>query len=371
MKIIVGMSGGVDSTVTAYLLKKEGHEVVGANFDFAKSNDKKDLEAIKNSLHIKMVYKDYIDEFRKKVISEFVNDYESGITPNPCALCNSVMKFEKLMEVMKEENADMVATGHYANVVRLNDTYAIRKSANTKKDQSYMLYRLNQNQLSHIIFPLGDMDKTEVKIIAKNLNLKIEEKKESQDICFVNKDIDYIEFIKRYEFGDNYKENIALGKMDAKEIDALPFFKKGEFVDLNGKVLGYHDGIINYTIGQRRGINIAFGERRFVCKIDAKLNKVVLGNNEDLFSDSLMVYDIVFSGISEKNFLENFKELHPIVKVRYRHAGTRCSVSEINYENGKLTISIKLDEKVRAITSGQAAVFYDEDDSIIFGGRIK
>ena len=376
------MSGGVDSTVAAYKLIKEGHEVIGVNFAFADTvgasyasphlrsynsrvqatHCESELEAIAKNLGIKIIYRDFREEFREKIITSFVRDYEKGITPNPCALCNGIMKFEKLLQVMKEENCDMVATGHYANVaiIGASPRYCIKKSKNLQKDQSYMLYRLSQDQLSHIIFPIGDMDKDEVRKIAKDLGLSVADKKDSQDVCFIS-DISYQEFIKRFEFGDDYREKIARGELKEEEILSKTFFKKGEFVDTKGNVLGFHNGIINYTIGQRRGINIAFGERKFVVKIDVEKNQVVLGDNDDLLSSDFEIYDTVFSGMSEED-LSNDRTL--VAKLRYRHDGTEVVYCE------PATLKFHLTSPVRAITPGQAAVFYDENNCIMFGGRI-
>ena len=398
MKILVAMSGGVDSTVTAHILKKQGHEVVGVHFNFVGADTirphcmgefhEPELDDIARTLGIKIIYRDYRREFHDKIIKSFVEDYEHGITPNPCAICNATMKFEKLLGVMKEENCDMVATGHYANIDIVGDDilsshvgaklasphrYCIKKSANQQKDQSYMLYRLNQEQLSHIIFPLSNMDKTEVRKIATELNLKVANKKDSQDVCFIN-DIDYKEFIKRYEFGDDYKEKIARGLLKEEEILSRPYFKKGEFVDLDGNVLGFHNGIINYTIGQRKGLNIAFGSRKFVVKIDAEKNQVVLGDNDDLMSSDFIIRDVVYSGHDENVIGKKF-----YAKLRYRHEGTLCEIVGAN-ACGALVgadtirpasiLTCHLSSPVRAITPGQSAVFYDEDGRVMFGGII-
>lgn len=411
MKILVAMSGGVDSTITAHILKKQGHEVIGVHFNFVWADIihphrmgefyEPELDDIARTLGIKIIYCDFRSEFRAKIIKSFVEDYEHGITPNPCAICNATMKFEKLLEVMKEENCDMVATGHYANIatVGANATvvadatvganacgalvgasfaspyqrYCIKKSANQQKDQSYMLYRLNQEQLSHIIFPLSNMDKTDVRKIAAELNLEVANKKDSQDVCFIN-DIDYKEFIKRYEFGDDYKEKIARGLLKEEEILSRPYFKKGEFVDLDGNVLGFHNGIINYTIGQRKGLNIAFGSRKFVVKIDAEKNQVVLGDNDDLMSSDFIIRDVVYSGYDENVIGKKF-----YAKLRYRHDGTLCEVvgDDIlsSCVGAKLasphnTLACHLSSPVRAITPGQSAVFYDDDGRVMFGGII-
>lgn len=414
------MSGGVDSTVTAYLLKKEGHEVIGVNFNFIKPRSgepttrmgefhdpatrrgefyEPELEEIAEKLNIKIIYKDYSQEFHDNIIKYFVTEYENGRTPNPCAMCNPTMKFAKLLQVMKEENCDMVATGHYANVdiIGASETivasetvgasstsparYCIKKSGNSQKDQSYMLYRLNQDQLSHIIFPLSDMDKNEVRKIASELGLKVADKKDSQDVCFIEasesvgaseivgasstSSIDYKEFIKRYEFGHDYKEKIARGKLKEEDILSKPYFKRGEFVDLDGKVLGFHDGIINYTIGQRKGFNIAFGERKFAVKIDAVKNQVVLGSNDDLMASEFKMKDVVFSGHDENVIGKKF-----YAKLRYRHDGTLCEIVSADNNSDNMIFTCRLDSPVRAITPGQSAVFYDDEGRVMFGGII-
>lgn len=396
------MSGGVDSTVAAYLLKKEGHEVVGVNFNFCDPTTRRDehcesapeLENIAKTLNIRIIYKDFRKEFHDKIIKYFVEEYEHGRTPNPCAICNATMKFAKLLQIMREENCDKIATGHYANVALARgklyepassfrrgehceplqnaDLYCIKKSANSQKDQSYMLYRLSQDQLSHIIFPIGNMDKNEVRNIASTLGLTVANKKDSQDVCFISNTLtaplDYKEFIKRYEFGDDYKEKIALGKLKEEDILSKPYFRKGEFVDTNGNVLGFHNGIINYTIGQRKGINIAFGERKFVVNIDTEKNQVVLGNNEDLMSQDFKIRDVVFSGYSDSE--ESIKELIGkkfFAKLRYRHEGTLCEVVSVNES---FILNCHLLSPVRAITKGQSAVFYDEEGQVMLGGII-
>ena len=410
MKILVAMSGGVDSTVTAYLLKKEGHEVIGVNFNFIKPRSgepttcmgefhEPELEEIAEKLNIKIIYKDYSQEFHDNIIKYFVTEYENGRTPNPCAMCNPTMKFAKLLQVMREENCDMVATGHYANVATIvaseivgaSETvgasstsparYCIKKSGNSQKDQSYMLYRLSQDQLSHIIFPLSDMDKNEVRKIASELGLKVADKKDSQDVCFIGvsesvvaseivgssstSPINYKEFIKRYEFGPDYKEKIARGQLKEEDILSKPYFKHGEFVDLDGKVLGFHDGIINYTIGQRKGFNIAFGERKFAVKIDAEKNQVVLGSNDDLMSSGFKMKDVVFSGHDENVIGKKF-----YAKLRYRHDGTLCEIVNADSNSDNMIFTCRLDSPVRAITPGQSAVFYDDEGRVMFGGII-
>lgn len=241
-----------------------------------------------------------------------------------------------------------------------------------------MLYRLSQDQLSHIIFPLSNMDKKDVRAIASTLGLQVANKKDSQDVCFLDSvgasstsPIDYKEFIKRYEFGSDYREKIALGQLTEDEILSRHYFKKGEFVDLDGKVLGFHDGIINYTIGQRKGFNIAFGERKFVVKIDAEKNQVVLGSNDDLMSSDFTIRDVVYSGHDENVIGKKF-----YAKLRYRHEGTLCEIVEANpvgadaCKGEQAVLTCHLLSPVRAITPGQSAVFYDDEGRVMFGGII-
>ena len=373
MKIVVAMSGGVDSSVAAYMLKKAGNEVVGVHFNFVGCKEKVsaeqallDAKKVAKLLDIEFLDYDFTNEFTDTVITPFVNAYKNGVTPNPCANCNPNMKFKSLLKVTKELGADMMASGHYANVEKIKydsgiEKFCIRKSKNPNKDQSYMLYGLTQEQLSHLIFPIGDMNKTEVREFAKELNLIVADKKDSQDVCFI--DGDYAEFIKQYDFGLDYKEKIALGKLTLSEVESKPYLKKGEFVDLNGNVLGYHNGIINYTIGQRKGLNIAFGERKFVLKINKDKNQVVLGSNDDLMGRRFTLKNVVYSGIENENDLT--KEYY--AKLRYRHDGTLCSIKE--KQGDKLVCELRDD--VRAITPGQSAVFYDDKDRIMFGGIIE
>lgn len=371
MKVLVGISGGVDSAITSYLLKKNGYDVIGLYMNFCE-NDMEKLSLIKtkiqnisDKLDIKIIYKDYKKEFKDLVIDYFVSEYKKGATPNPCVFCNGMMKFKKLLETKNELNIDKIATGHYANINKINDRFCIRKSKNEKKDQSYMLYTLSQEEIKDLILPLSDENKNEIREIATSLNLKVANEKDSQDICFI-KDIDYKEFLKQYEFGEDYKDKIAQGLLSNDDIMKHPYFKKGEFIDKKGKVLGYHNGIVSYTIGQRKGLGIAFSERLFVNNIDVNNNKITLGNNEDLYSDSFKVKDIICQGLDEKIMdTIDFNDMIFTVKLRYRHDGTKCIVKKY----GDI-LDCRLNEKVRAITKGQAAVFYDENESIMFGGTI-
>lgn len=371
MKVLVGISGGVDSAITSYILKKDGYDITGLYMNFCENDEKKislikkKINDIANKLDIKILFRDYRKDFKNLVIDYFVTEYKKGATPNPCTFCNGSMKFKKLLEVKEELKIDKIATGHYANVNKINDRFCIKKSKNENKDQSYMLYSLSQEELKDLVLPMSDKDKNEIRKLATSLNLEVANEKDSQDICFI-KDIDYKEFLKQYEFGDDYRDKIASGFLSNNDIMSLPYFKKGEFIDKNGKVLGYHNGISSYTIGQRKGLGIAFTERLFVNNIDVSNNKITLGNNDELYSDCFEVNNFVYQGIDEKIF--DNSELNDIVfnvKLRYRHNGTKCTIKKCDD-----ICKCFLKDKVRAITRGQAAVFYDMNDNIMFGGTI-
>ena len=359
-KAILGLSGGVDSSVAAYKLLKMGYEVVAVSM---RTNDlesqQRDIENAKKIarlLNIKHKIVDKRKDFDHIVLERFVNDYKNGRTPNPCAICNRLIKFQMLYDEMINENADMISTGHYANVVKLsNGRYAIKESGNKKKDQAYLLYNLTQEQLSHIYFPIADSSKDEIRDFAKEIDEATSEKKDSFDLCFIN-DIDYIEFIKRRVLGNDYKERIAKGQIREED-----FFNKARFVDTNGNFLGTNDGIINYTIGQRKGLGTAFGKRTYVVDIDKNKNEVVLGDDKDLYKTEFYVDEINCQAID--SFEEN-KTYEYMAKVRYRHEKSLCAIKK----EGDLLHCI-LREPARAITKGQSAVFYD-GDIIVAGGTI-
>lgn len=360
-KAVLGLSGGVDSSVSAYKLINEGYEVVCVSM---KTNDlesqKKDIEnaeKIAKILNLKHKIIDKRKQFDDIVIKRFINDYKNGRTPNPCAICNRLIKFDMLYEEMIKENADTISTGHYANVVKLdNGRYAIKESDNKKKDQAYLLYNLTQEQLSHVYFPIANNDKDNTREIAKNIDIDLSMKKDSFDLCFIN-DYDYIEYIKRREMGDDYKQKIALGKIKQED-----FLKKSTFVDINGNFLGENEGIIHYTIGQRKGLGKAFLKKTYVVDIDENKNQIILGDDKDLYRDEFVVNEINYQAIEQ--FEEN-KIYEYYCKVRYRQEKTLC---EIKREGNIL--KCKLKEKARAITRGQSAVFYDKN-IIICGGTIE
>ena len=346
-KVIVGMSGGVDSAVTAYLLKKEGYEVIGVNLHMCVLKDvnetNTDAETVSKKLGIEYHEINCIDDFKKNVTEPFVNAYLSGITPSPCVGCNRTVKFQKMMEAMKEFGADYIATGHYAHVVKKENGRLTVKTADfADKDQTYMLYRLSQEQLSKIIMPLGKLSKPEVREIAKELGLAVAEKKDSQEICFIP-DGDYAKYIEEH----------APGKVPPE----------GNFVDEEGNVLGRHRGIIHYTIGQRKGLGIAMGHPIFVKEIRADKNEVVLSEEEAIFTKEVICSDLNFQSIPD---LAIGEKMDCTSKIRYRHKAQKATIERMDEKHIKITF----EEPVRAATPGQSAVFYDEDGCSIGGGVI-
>lgn len=343
-RILVGMSGGVDSSVTALLLKKQGYDVVGVTMKLLDNaeNMTHDAKIICEKLGIEYHVVDFSKAFKEKVIDYFSNEYINGRTPNPCNMCNRYLKFGLLLDsAINNFNCENIATGHYAKVDYSSDTgrYFLRKSDTDKKDQTYALYKLTQEQLSRVIMPLGSYEKENVRKIAEENGLINAKKKDSQEICFVP-DNNYIKFIE-----DNYNFKS----------------KKGNFVDLNGNILGEHKGIIHYTIGQRKGLEIAFQKRMYVIDIDPVKNEVVLGNDEDLFIDNFICDDINFMAIDGLK-----KPIPANVKIRYSAKPEKAELIPLNDGSIKVVFS----EKQRAITPGQSAVFY-KDDIVLGGGTIK
>lgn len=368
MKIIVGLSGGVDSAVCAYLLKKEGHEVIGATmrtYDTPHSErEREDAVAVAERLGIPHMVMDYREEFKREVIDYFVNEYTHARTPNPCCVCNRRVKFDMLLRAMEETGADGVATGHYASVEQvpdLNDPsklrYALRNADSEAKDQTYALYNLTQEQLKHVMLPLGRYTKPEVRELAREAGLFVADKHDSLDICFIP-DGDYQRFIQGWELGFDHKLQLASGMTSDQGL--RDWNKKGYFVDQTGKPIGWHKGIINYTIGQRRGLDLPMGERVYVTKLVPERNEVVIGSNEDLFSDQLECSEVNWQGMSE---IRKGDVIACKCKIRYKDKGTDCTLERT--ERGVL---VRFAEKVRAITPGQAAVFYR--DGLILGGGL-
>lgn len=345
-RVIVGMSGGVDSSVAALLLKKQGYEVIGITMDIWQNKKKdhcsldvvKDSKKVASQLNIPHHVLDLKNDFKKEVVDEFVKEYKNARTPNPCILCNKAIKFEKLLEKAKTIfNADYIATGHYAKV-DYNETtgrYFLREAASSLKDQTYALYSLTQDQLAHVLFPLGEYTKEQVRKIAEEYELVNSNKQDSQEICFIE-DNDYAKFI-----------------INEYKYKPIP----GDFINKSGKILGKHKGIINYTIGQRRGLGLSLKKPMYVYKIEKEKNNVVLAYEEDLYSDILECNNVVFAPFKK---LE--RPMQVTAKIRYLAKKAKATIYPL--ENGN--IKVVFDNKERAITPGQAVVFYDVD--IVIGG---
>ncbi len=336
MRIAVGLSGGVDSSVVAHLLKKEGHEVIGVRMNlFPLDENKEEDDAVKVAefLDIEYISIDMEKEYHEKVVQYMKAEYLSGRTPNPCIVCNRYIKFGLFLEKVLESGLqfDMFATGHYALIEKnsVSGRYELRKGTHTDKDQAYFLSMLTQDQLSRILFPLGRMDKKQVKEIASEVGLFTAKKKESQDLCSG----DYRNYIDEKESG------------------------KGNFIDKTGKILGRHKGIENYTIGQRRGLGLSSADDPYyVIGLDGGNNNVVIGYNRDLLSSSMIVGSMNWGAIIEPPL-----PLEVQVKIRYRDDGIQGTIVK-KKSDGKYLI--KFSEERRAITPGQLAVFYDGDTVI-------
>ena len=350
-RVVVGMSGGVDSAVAAYLLQKSGYDVIGVTLrtwvgdsgEESRCCEISDARAIADVLDIPYYVHDCQAEFKSCVTEPFIKDYICGITPNPCIECNRKLKWHKMMEMADNLGAAYVATGHYATVELLpNKRFTVRRADNLAKDQTYMLYKLTQEQLSRTLMPLGALTKDEVRKIAKTVGIPVADKADSQEICFVSDD-DYA------------------GYIEANYDGPLP--GEGDFVDEEGNVLGRHKGVIHYTVGQRKGLGIAFGHPMYVKRIDTARNEVVLSDNESLFTDTVVCRDINLMGISG---IADGAEIRCRAKVRYRHDPEEA----LARMDGQGHLVIKFDKHVRAAAPGQSAVMYDERDCIIGGGII-
>ena len=353
-KVVVGMSGGVDSSVAAWLLKEQGYDVIGVTMQIWQEQERavqeeeggccglsavEDARRVAYELGIPYYVMNFRDEFKKQVIDYFIREYLEGRTPNPCIACNRYVKWESLLKRSMEIGADYIATGHYARIDRLeNGRYALRTSQTNAKDQTYALYNLTQEQLKRTLMPVGEYTKDEIRKIAEKINLRVANKPDSQDICFVP-DGDYASYI----------EETAGVKPEP-----------GNFVMSDGTVVGTHRGIIHYTVGQRKGLGLSLGHPVFVLEIRPETNEVVVGSNEEAMSRYVRARQINFMSVED---LVEPKRVW--AKIRYNHKGAWCTVEK----TGDDEILCTFDEPVRAITPGQAIVLYD-GEYVLGGGTI-
>ena len=337
MKALIGMSGGVDSSVAAYLTMQAGFDCIGATMKLW-SDVSKDARSVALRLGIPFYSFDLSGEFEEKVICPFIADYEAGLTPNPCIICNRHLKFGAFLDKALELGCEKIVTGHYARIFFENGRWQLRKAADESKDQTYFLYRMTQNQLAHTLFPLGDLSKADARRIAEEQGFITAQKRDSQDICFIP-DGDYLAFMERHT---------------GKE------YAPGNYLDLSGNIVGRHKGAVGYTLGQRKGLGIAMGAPVYVCAKDMTANTVTVGPNEALFQKNLRAKDWNWIAIEELT-----EPVRVLAKARSRQAEQPAWVYP--EENG--LARVEFDEPQRAITPGQAVVLYD-GEIVIGGGTI-
>ena len=351
--VILGMSGGVDSSVAAWLLKEQGYDVEGVTMLFytkpgdenQQNKDADDAAQVCRILGIPHRVLDLRNDFSREIIKPFCHNYLNGRTPNPCVLCNRRMKWAALENIARDSGA-YIATGHYAGIVKLpNGRYSVQRAVHDTKDQTYVLCQLTQETLSRILLPLYSYDKPSIRKLALEQGFTIAEKKDSQDICFIP-DGDHLSFIRQY-YGDT----------------SVPGLDPGHFVSKDGQILGTHQGLAGYTIGQRKGLGLAMGHPVFVTELRPDVNEVVIGENEELFTKTLTADSVNLMGLAEEELAAG--PVRGLGKIRYAHKGVPCTVTL----EGPDRICVQFDEPVRAITPGQSFVLYRED-YILLGAEI-
>lgn len=352
-KVVVGMSGGVDSSVAAYLLKEAGYDVIGVTMQIWQEDKEfeereggccslsavDDARRVADKLGIPFYVLNFRESFKEKVIDYFVDEYIEGKTPNPCIACNKHLKFDELLRRAQGIGADYVATGHYAKIACEDGRYTLVRSDDDRKDQTYALYNMTQYQLEHTLMPCGEYTKDRIREIAKEIGLAVHNKKDSEEICFIP--------------DNNHGNYITLAKPGS--------VKKGKFVDKYGNVLGEHKGIVYYTIGQRKGLGIALGRPVFVTDINPVTDEVILGPEEDIFKTELIAKDLNFIAFDK---LEG--EIQVEAKIRYSAKPGKATIIPC----GDDRVKVVFDEKQRAITKGQSVVFYN-GNNVVGGGIVE